>query len=142
MRTTADRIRQAISFEIIGLLIVTPLFAWLFDHGLGETGGVVLIGATAATAWNYLFNLGFDHALQRHRGTAQKTLPLRVLHAVLFETTLLIMLLPVFAWWLDLSLVEAFLMDLSFAAFYMAYAFVFTWVYDTLFPPQGTAPAR
>ena len=32
MRSTKDRIRQALSFEIIGLIIVTPLFAWLFSH--------------------------------------------------------------------------------------------------------------
>ena len=30
MRTTLDRIRQALAFEILGILIVTPLFAWLF----------------------------------------------------------------------------------------------------------------
>lgn len=29
-------------------------------------------------------------------------------------------------------------METSFAAFYMGYAFVFTWGYDTLFPPSKT----
>lgn len=135
MRSTFDRIRQALCFEILGLLIVTPLFAWIFDHPLGEIGTVALIGATAATAWNYLYNLGFDHALVRWRGDTRKTLALRIVHAVLFEMTLLALLLPVFAWWLDISLIEALLMDLAFAAFYMAYTFVFTWGYDTVFPP-------
>ncbi|MCE0506643.1 MULTISPECIES: PACE efflux transporter [unclassified Roseivivax] len=137
MRTTADRIRQAVSFEIIGLAIVTPLFALIFDHSLAETGVLALLGATAATAWNYLFNLGFDHALKRWRGDLHKTLPLRILHAALFEATLLVLLLPIFAWWLAISLWQALLLDLSFAVFYMGYAFVFTWGYDTLFPPQG-----
>ncbi len=141
MRTTADRIRQALSFEAIGLLLVTPLFSWLFDHPLEMIGGVALAGATAATAWNYLFNLGFDTALMRLRGDPRKTLPLRVVHAVLFEATLLLLLLPIFAWWLSISLWQALLMDLSFAGFYVVYAFVFTWGYDRLFPPR-LAPER
>lgn len=137
MRSTADRIRQAISFEVIGLVIVTPLFAWLFQHPIGDMGVLALLGATAATVWNYLFNLIFDHALNWWRGNPVKTLPLRIAHAVLFEATLLTLLLPLFAWWLQISLIEALLVDLSFAAFYVAYAFVFTWGYDTLFPPNA-----
>ncbi len=137
MRSTADRIRQAVSFEIIGLLIVTPLFAWVFGHPMGDIGMLALIGATAATVWNYVFNLSFDHVLSRWRGDPRKTLPLRAAHAVLFETTLLVILLPLFAWWLDVSLLAALLMDLSFALFYVGYAFLFTWGYDTLFPPRS-----
>lgn len=139
MRSTADRIRHAVSFEIIGLLIVTPLFAWLFDHPMADMGLLAALGATAATTWNYVFNLAFDHALLWRRGTARKTLPLRFLHAALFEVTLLVILLPLFAWWLGVSLVEALVMEFAFAAFYMGYAFVFTWGYDTLFPPERKA---
>lgn len=137
MRSTKDRIRQAVSFELIGLVVATPLFSWIFDHPMGAMGTLVIIGATAATACNYVFNLVFDHALMKRRGTARKTLPLRVLHAILFEATLLAILLPVFAWWLDISLVQAFLMDVSFAGFYLVYTFIFTYGYDALFPPQG-----
>ena len=136
MRTTADRIRQAVSFELIGVLIVTPLFAWAFDHPMGDMGVLVLLGATVATTWNYVFNLIFDHALRRWRGDVRKTMSLRVVHAVLFEASLLLLLLPIFAWWLDVSVKEALLMELSFALFYMVYAFVFTWAYDSLFPQQ------
>lgn len=138
MRSTADRIRQAVSFELIGILIVTPLFAWVFDHPMGDMGVLVVLGATAATAWNYLFNLIFDHVLNWRRGDVRKTLPLRIVHAALFEATLLLLFLPIFAWWLDASLVTVLLMEISFAAFYVVYAFVFTWGYDTLFPPQRT----
>ena len=98
MRSIKDRIRQAVSFELIGILIVTPIFAWAFDHPMGDMGILVVLGATAATAWNYLFNLGFDHLLNWRRGDVRKTLPLRVVHAVLFEATLLVLLLPLFAW--------------------------------------------
>ena len=136
MRSTADRIRQAVSFELLGIMIVTPLFAWVFNHPMGDMGVLVVLGATAATAWNYLFNLGFDHLLHWCRGDIRKTMLLRVGHAVLFEATLLVLLLPIFAWWLDTSLIAVLAMELSFAVFYMIYAFVFTWGYDPLFPPQ------
>ena len=68
MRSTSNRIRQVVSFELIGILIVTPLFAWGFDHPMGDMGVLVVLGATAATAWNYLFNLIFDHVLNWRRG--------------------------------------------------------------------------
>lgn len=136
IRTTSDRIRQAISFEIIGLLIVTPLFAWLFGHSLEAMGMLALLGATAATGWNYIYNLGFDHLLLWRRGDVRKTLPIRIAHAIFFEATLLVILLPLFAWWFDITLLVALLMELSFATFYVAYAFVFTWGYDRLFPPR------
>lgn len=139
MRNTADRIRHALSFEIIALLIVTPLGAWVFGLELGKVGVVTVVGATIATAWNYLYNLGFDHALVRMRGHVAKTVSIRVLHTLLFELGFLIILVPFIAWYLDVGWIEAFLMDLSFAGFYLVYAFVFNWAYDTIFPVPGLA---
>ncbi len=134
MRTTRDRIRYAISFEIIGLAIITPLGAWVFGLPMHEIGVIGIIGATIATLWNYIYNLGFDRIMQRLRGSTRKTGPIRALHAVLFEAGLLIVLLPPIAWYLGISLWQAFVMDVSFALFYMGYAFVFNWAYDRLFP--------
>lgn len=134
MRTARDRIRHAISFEIIGLALVTPLGAWVFGMPMHEIGVIGIVGATIATLWNYIYNLGFDRIMQRLRGSTRKTGPIRLLHAILFETGLLIVLLPPIAWYLGISLWQAFLMDVSFALFYMGYAFVFNWAYDRLFP--------
>jgi uncharacterized membrane protein len=70
----------------------------------------------------------------------QKSLPIRIIHALLFEVGLLLILLPFIAWYLEVSLTDAFLMDVSFAVFYLVYAFVFNWVYDLVFPlPRATA---
>lgn len=134
MRTTRDRIRHAISFEIIGLAIVTPLGAWAFGKPMHDIGVIGIIGATIATIWNYIYNIGFDRIMQRVRGSTLKTTPIRMAHAFLFEAGLLIVLLPPIAWYLDLSVWQAFLMDVSFALFYLVYAFVFNWAYDRLFP--------
>jgi uncharacterized membrane protein len=113
MRTTLDRIRQAVSFELIGLVIVIPLGSWLFGFETDEIGVLAVIAATVATGWNYVFNLGFDRLLVRARGHARKTMPLRVLHALAFEAGLLMILMPIIAWWLGITLLEAFLMSSS-----------------------------
>ena len=134
MRSTRDRIRHAISFEVIGLLLITPLGAFAFGMSLADIGVVGIGSATIATGWNYLYNLGFDRALQRFAGTTRKTVGIRIIHAVLFELGLLAALMPLIAWYLEVSLVQAFVMDLSFAAFYVVYAFLFNWAYDLVFP--------
>lgn len=143
MRTVADRIRHALSFEIIGLILVIPLGAWVFAMPAEDIGVVGVVSATVATAWNYLYNLGFDHVMQRTRGTTQKTTAIRVAHAILFELGLLIVLMPFIAWYLNVSLAHALVMDVSFALFYVVYAFVFNWYYDRLFPlPEWKTEAQ
>ena len=143
MRTTSDRIRHAISFELIALFVVTPLGAWIFGMPMSEIGVVAVVSATIATGWNYLYNLLFDHAMLRVRASVHKTPAIRVVHALLFEGSLLILLLPFIAWYLGVGLVQAFWMDVSFAAFYLVYTFIFNWAYDLLFPiPDAGAPAR
>ncbi|AXV14334.1 hypothetical protein CYG48_00530 [Neorhizobium sp. SOG26] len=134
MRSTRDRIRHALSFEIIALLIVTPLGALFFHKPIEDIGVIAVGGATIATGWNYLYNLGFDHLMRRMTGGTQKSPAIRVAHSILFELGLLIVLLPFVAWYLDISLWEALVMDIAFALFYVAYAFVFNWAYDRIFP--------
>jgi uncharacterized membrane protein len=135
MRSTRDRILHAVSFEVVGLALVMPLGSWAFGLSLHDSGAIGVAGATLATVWNYVYNLGFDHLMQRLRGSAAKTLALRVLHAIGFEFGLLLMLAPLIALWLGVGLWQAVMLDLSFAAFYLVYAFVFTWAWDRLFPP-------
>jgi uncharacterized membrane protein len=60
-----------------------------------------------------------------------------VLHAVLFEGGLLLLLVPFIAWYLQFSLRDALVMDLTLAAFYLVYAFAFNWAYDAVFPLEG-----
>lgn len=143
MRSISDRIRHAVSFEILALLLVTPLGAWVFSLPITDIGIVSIASATIAMLWNYVYNLGFDHAMQRLAGTTYKTVPIRVLHAVLFEAGILIALAPFIAWYLGVGLWHAIVMDVSFSLFYLVYAFVFNWSYDRLFPiPEWQQPAN
>lgn len=134
MRSPLDRLRHALSFEIIALLIVVPLGAWIFGFPMHDMGVVGVVGATIATLYNMVFNHLFDLLMKRRYGSTRKTPRQRVVHAVAFETGLLLVLLPFIALYLGISLWQAFVMDISFAGFYLVYAFVFNWAYDWLFP--------
>lgn len=132
MRSTAERIRHALLFEVIGLVLLIG-GGWVLSGISPSALGVVGVGSSiVATIWNYVFNLGFDRAMLRWRGTTRKTIPLRVAHALLFEAGLLIALLPGIAWYLNLTLWQAFVFDIGIAVFYIIYAFVFNWAYDHL----------
>ena len=134
MRTTLDRIRHAILFELVGLVLMIGGGSILtgFDaHSLGVIG---VVSSLVATAWNYVYNLGFDRAMLRLRGSVIKTHPLRALHALLFEGGLLVLLLPFVAWMLGVSLWQAFLFDLAIAIFYIVYGYAYNWAYDRVFP--------
>lgn len=142
MRSPLDRIRHALSFEILALMLIVPLGAVVFHFPIESIGVVGVVSANLATLWNFAYNYVFDRALQRSRGTTLKTPAVRVLHAVLFETGLLLVLAPFIAWYLSVSLLQALVMDLSFALFYLGYALVFNWGYDRLFPLQEWQRAK
>ena len=135
MRTSADRIRHTLLFEIIGLAICTPLASWILDKGFAQIGALSIMLSLAAMCVNYVFNLVFDLALVRlGRPVHLRPVRMRMLHAMLFETSLIIITLPMVAWWLDMTLWAAFLTDMGFALFFLIYAFVYNWAYDVVFP--------
>ena len=134
MRDTRDRIRHAASFEIIGLILVVPLGSWMFGLHMADVGVIGVASSLVATGWNYIYNLLFDLTMQRWWGSVQKTLLIRIIHAVLFEGGLLALFAPLIAIYLGISLWQALTIDVSLALFYMIYAFVFNWAYDLVFP--------
>ncbi|WP_432696259.1 PACE efflux transporter [Marinobacterium sp. YM272] len=134
MRSPLDRLRHALSFELIALFLIVPVGALVFQMPVQDMGVVGVVSATLATLWNFIYNYLFDLGLKRWTGTTLKTGAMRVAHAVLFEIGLLIVLMPFIAWYLGVSLWQALVMDISFALFYMLYALGFNWSYDRLFP--------
>ena len=134
MRSIADRVRHALAFEIIGLVIFIPLFSWLLQKNVSEMGVLGVVSAFTATSWNFIYNWGFDLAMLRWAGTLHKTVAMRVLHSVLFEAGLIVLLIPFIAWYLDISLWAALLMDIAIVVFYLVYAFFFNIAYDRVFP--------
>ena len=134
MRTFRDRVRHALLFEAVALAIFIPGSAMLFDQPVEHMGVIGIASATLATLWNFVFNIGFDRALLRLHGRVDKSMAMRVAHTLLFEAGLVVMLIPMIAWYLDTSLAAAFLMDLAIVTFYLVYGFLFNIAYDRLFP--------
>ncbi len=134
MRSFSDRVRHTVLFEVLGLALVIPGGAMLFNLPATHMGVIGVGSATVATLWNFVYNLGFDHAMLRFIGHTRKSLALRVLHALLFEGGLLVLLLPPMAWYLGMGLWQTFVMDLAIVVFYVVYAFLFNLAYDRVFP--------
>ena len=89
MRAKKDRIRHTLSFEMIGLLLFAPLASFAFGFELHTMGVIAVVGSIIATVWNYFYNILFDKGMLRLRGRVQKTVLIRVFHAVLIEGGLL-----------------------------------------------------
>jgi uncharacterized membrane protein len=140
MRTTRDRLRHAIAFEVVGLALCIPLAVWVFDLRVLEAGPLTLGLSLIATGWNFTYNKAVDALMARHLGRLEKTWPERVWHALGFEFGLLVMTLPLIGWWLSVSLLDALIVDLGLIAFYVTYAFIYNWAYDRLFPPPPVMP--
>ncbi|MBB1490416.1 MULTISPECIES: PACE efflux transporter [unclassified Paracoccus (in: a-proteobacteria)] len=134
MRTTADRIRHAILFEVIGLIFLIGGGALLTGFDVQALGVIGVVSSLVATAWVFVYNWMFDRAMLRLRGSVVKTHPIRALHALLFELGLLVILLPFIAWMLGGTLWQAFLFDIGIVIFYLIYGYAFNWAYDRIFP--------
>ncbi|MEW6021832.1 MAG: PACE efflux transporter [Pseudomonadota bacterium] len=141
MRPFRDRVRHALSFEAVALAIFIPGSALLFGQPLEHMGFIGIASATIATLWNFVYNWGFDRAMLRLRGSVQKTLAIRVVHTLLFEAGLVVMLIPMIAWYLGIGLWAALLMDVAIVIFYLVYGFLFNLAYDRVFPIAAGAPS-
>ena len=52
LRSPLDRVRQVILFEIGGLVLITPPFAWASGVPVRESIGLLAIIALLAAIWN------------------------------------------------------------------------------------------
>ena len=127
-------------FELIAIGCTTAGLTMFSDHGAGHASIAAVASSTIAVVWNLAYNTLFEmwesRQVKRGRSVAR-----RVAHAVGFETGMLAMLVPLFAWWLDISLWHAFLLDFGLVLFFLAYTFAFSWAFDTVFGLPASAQA-
>ena len=129
-RSLRERIGHALAFEGIAVLICAPAMAWFMDKPLLHLGVLTLMFSTVAMLWNMLFNYLFDRA--QSRLGFERGLWARVSHALLFEVGLIVVLVPLAAWWLSIGLLEALLLDIVLILFFLPYTMAFNWIYDVL----------
>ncbi|CEO41130.1 transporter [Photobacterium kishitanii] len=133
MRTRLDRIRHAVCFEIIGLILLVGVLSQLgFDSS--HIGVVGIAFSILATGWNYIYNIWFDRILYRRYKTIVKTTAIRIIHSLGFEAGLLLVTIPILSWVLKVTLWQAFVLDIGMVLFYLIYAYVYNIAYDRLFP--------
>lgn len=127
-------------YEGIAITLTTAVLAAL---GHGATAAIVAsVGASMlAVTWNLIFNAMFE-AWERRQTIKGRSIARRIAHAIGFEGGLVLSIVPFFAWWLDVTLWEAFVMDLGFILFFLVYTFVFAWCFDQVFGlPASAMPA-
>lgn len=136
LRSLPDRLRQIVLFEVGGLLLITPPFAWASGVPASESLGLLAVLAAIAALWNGAYNTAFDWIEGRRTGRTADRRPfaVRCLHACGFEGGLLLLTLPVIVWWTALPWIDALIADIGLALAYTAYALVFNLGYDRLFP--------
>ena len=129
-KTVTERLLHALTFELVAIALCAPLGAWLLDMPVSHVGVLTVMVSLIAMAWNMAFNTLFDR-VERRAGLS-RTLGIRIAHAALFELGLVVLVVPVAAWWLNVSLVEALLLDLGIVLFFLPYTFGFNLAYDAL----------
>ena len=109
--------------------------------GAGKSTALAAATSVIAVIWNLLFNTLFE-AWESRQARRGRSLARRIAHALGFEGGLAAILVPLFAWWLDVSLWEALLFDAALLVFFLVYTFVFNWCFDRSFglPASAAAP--
>ncbi|MBX9756417.1 MAG: PACE efflux transporter [Pseudomonadaceae bacterium] len=138
MQGKQRKIVQALSYELLALVFIVPLAAWVFDSSLALSGLVAVVVSLLAMSWSLLFNSLFE-AWEARQRRPQRTFKRRLLHALSFELGLLLFTVPVLAFGLDISWWQALLSDVALLLFFLVYALFFQWGFDLLFgPPAAT----
>ena len=138
MQGLRRRIVYVTLYELIATVAASVGLALFSDSGLQRAGVAAVVASAVAVVWNVVFNTLFERweARQSVRG---RSLARRAAHAVGFEGGMVVMLVPFFAWWLEVSLWQAFMLDLGLLLFFLGYTFVFNWAFDRVFGLPASA---
>ena len=141
MSPRTRRVLQAILYEVFAIAFVCPVLSFAFDKPPASTLGLAFVLSSIALAWNYVFNALFERweARQSVRG---RSFLRRLAHGAGFEGGLVVLLVPVMAFWLEISFFNAFLANLGLLAFFFVYAIAFTWAFDRVFGLPESAMKR
>ena len=126
------RVLQAIFYEMGAIAITTPIIKFTFDTPTSSSIGLAVVMSTIALAWNYVFNAIFERWESRQT-VKGRSIWRRLAHGVGFEGGLVTMLVPLMAYWLNISLLNAFYAELGILLVFFIYAVAFTWVFDKIF---------
>jgi len=135
IRTGFDRLRYALLFEGILVVLFTTTMVLLFDGDLSSMGALSVVLSLVALATNFVYNYVYDSFDVRYgRIPTERSLQGRILHAVGFEFTLVILSVPIIVWWMAWGWWQAIAFDAAAMAAIVVYTYFFTLAYDRVFP--------
>lgn len=141
IRGALDRLRYALLFEAI-LIVLMGIALWaLSDRSLAETGALAAILSAIAVLVALIYNYVLDR-IDAHFGripTERSTLG-RIGHALGLEIALVGTSLPAIMWWMGWGFWRALTFDVAAIAFVVVYTYVFTFIYDKVFPVPQEGP--
>lgn len=138
MRPITRRIIHALTFEGFGILLAGLWLSVVSGADAVGATGLAAVSSAVAVAWNLVFNTMWE-AWERRRRRKGRGFWLRVVHALGFEGGLSLILVPVMAWWLDVSLLAALVYDAALLVFFLLYAFLFNLAFDRVFGLPASA---
>ncbi|SSV41480.1 Transmembrane pair [Acinetobacter nosocomialis] len=138
MQGLKRRIVYVSSYEIIGMVISSVGLALLAGDSVEHTGPLSVMITTIAVTWNFIYNILYEKWEARQKNKS-RTVKRRIAHAIGFQITLVMFLIPLIAWWMDISLVAAFWLDVAFIIIIPIYTFIFNWTFDKLFGLPASA---
>lgn len=141
MQGVKRKLAYVTAYEIIGMAISALGLALLSGHAPSSTGPLAVVITTIAVSWNFIYNYLFEWWESR-QVSRTRTLKRRILHAVGFQLTLVVYLIPLIAWWMGITLWQALLLDMALIVIIPCYTFLFNWAFDKLFGlPASALPA-
>ena len=125
-------------YEAIAIVAASIGFSLMSGQELSHAGPLAVACSIVAVTWNMIFNSLFEF-WESKQAVKGRSIARRIAHAIGFEGGLVVILVPLVAWWLDVSLWHALVMDLGLVVFFLVYTFVFNWVFDRMFGLPASA---
>ena len=126
-------------YEAIAIAVSSLIFIAIGQKA-SDSGVMAVAASVIAICWNLSFNHLFEKWEARQTVKGRSVLR-RVVHAIGFEGGIAAMLIPLMAWWFNITLWEAAVMEAGLLVFFMVYTFVFNWAFDRLFGLPASAQA-
>lgn len=122
-------------FELLGIVFATLVLMALSDGDFKKSLPVAIIVSSSAVVWNYIYNTMFE-SWECRNDIRIRTLKIRCMHAIGFEGGLVLLCLPIYMLWYDVSVWKAMSMEATLLLFFLVYTFIFTLLFDKVFTRQ------
>lgn len=132
MQGTKRRVTYVFFYEVFSFLICALILAALSGTSISHTGPLSILIAVIAVTVNFFYNYAFE-MWEKTQISKTRTMKRRVAHAIGFQIILVMILIPLIAWWMQISLLKAFLLDFSLMVIIPCYTFVYNYLFDHIF---------